>query len=345
MGSAIHAMGIQQYISKHILLLDGAMGTQIQLLNLTEEDYRGEQFKDHPSSLKGNNDLLCITRPHFIERIHLNYLEAGANIIETNTFNAQRISLDDYGLSHIAYELNLAAAKVAVAARDKFQHANPNAPKAFVAGAVGPTSKTCSLSPDVERPEFRAVNYNELKSAYREQVEGLLDGGVDAILVETIFDTLNAKAAFHAILDVMEDRNLSAITKENPNGDLAIMASGTITDLAGRTLSGQTAAAFAVSLEHVPLFSLGFNCALGAEQLLPQVLALKAFTNAYLSAYPNAGLPNAMGGYDESPETFRSKIAPFLNQTELRIIGGCCGTSPAHIRALHELIHSENSHA
>jgi 5-methyltetrahydrofolate--homocysteine methyltransferase len=271
-------MGILQDISTNILLLDGAMGTQIQLLNLTEEDYRGEQFKDHPSPLKGNNDLLCITRPHFIERIHLNYLEAGANIIETNTFNAQRISLEDYKLTHIAYELNVTAAKVAVTARDKFQLENPNAPKAYVAGAIGPTSKTCSLSPDVERPEFRAVNYNELKSAYREQVEGLLDGGVDAILVETIFDTLNAKAAFHAILDVMEDRNLYAITKENPNADLAIMASGTITDLAGRTLSGQTAAAFAVSLEHVPLFSLGFNCALGAEQLLPQVLALKALS-------------------------------------------------------------------
>ena len=343
MGSAKHAMGIQQDISKNILLLDGAMGTQIQLLNLTEEDYRGEQFKDHPSSLKGNNDLLCITRPHFIERIHLNYLEAGANIIETNTFNAQRISLDDYGLTHIAYDLNVAAAKVAVNARNKFQQEHPNALPAFVAGAIGPTSKTCSLSPDVERPEFRAVNYNELKSAYREQVEGLLDGGVDALLVETIFDTLNAKAAFHAILDVLEDRNLSAITKENPKGDIAIMASGTITDLAGRTLSGQTAAAFAVSLEHVPLFSIGFNCALGAEQLLPQVLALKAFTNAHLSAYPNAGLPNAMGGYDESAETFRDKIQPFLNQSQLRIIGGCCGTSPAHIQALHTLIHTSNN--
>ncbi|MFM9422232.1 MAG: hypothetical protein RIR06_693 [Bacteroidota bacterium] len=337
-------MGIQQDITKNILLLDGAMGTQIQLLNLQEDDYRGEIFKNHPTSLKGNNDLLCLTRPHFIERIHLNYLEAGANMIETNTFNAQRVSLEDYGLSHLAYELNVAAAKVAIRARNTFQQENPNALPTYVAGAIGPTSKTCSLSPDVERPEFRAVNYNELKSAYREQVEGLLDGGVDALLVETIFDTLNAKAAFHAILDVLEERNLSAITKENPNGDIAIMASGTITDLAGRTLSGQTAAAFAVSLEHVPLFSIGFNCALGAEQLLPQVLALKAFTNAHLSAYPNAGLPNAMGGYDESAETFRNKIEPFLIQPELRIIGGCCGTSPDHIKALHELIHVSANH-
>lgn len=331
-------MGIQDEISKHLLLLDGAMGTQIQLLHLTEEDYRGDRFMDHPTSLKGNNDLLCLTRPSYIARIHQNYLESGANIIETNTFNAQRISLEDYGLADLAYELNLAAAKIAVSTRNEFQQNHPKAAPAYVAGAIGPTSKTCSLSPDVERPEFRAVTYNTLKEAYREQIEGLLDGGVDALLVETIFDTLNAKAAFHAILDVLEDRNLSAITKENPEGDIAIMASGTITDLAGRTLSGQTAAAFAVSLEHVPLFSLGFNCALGAEQLLPKVLALKSFTNTHLSAYPNAGMPNAMGTYDESPETFRDKIEPFLRYPELRIIGGCCGTSPAHINALHSLI-------
>ena len=338
-------MGIFQSAQERILLLDGAMGTQIQLLNLTEEHYRGERFASHAVPLKGNNDLLCLTNPQFIEEIHYRYFVAGSDIVETNTFNAQRISLADYQLEDIAYDINVAAAQVAVKARERFYNDFPTATKRYIAGAVGPTSKTCSLSPDVERPEFRAVNYNELKLAYTQQVKGLLDGGCDALLVETIFDTLNAKAAFHAILDVLEERNLSPITAEFPDGDIAIMASGTITDLAGRTLSGQTASAFAISLEHVPLFSIGFNCALGVAQLLPHVISLETITNAYLSAYPNAGLPNALGGYDETAHEFCEKLEPYLTDSRLRILGGCCGTGPEHIEHLSHLIQQHSSHA
>lgn len=336
-------MGIFQDIAKKTLTLDGAMGTMIQRHVLSEEDFRGQRFKDHSVALKGNNDLLCITRPDIIEEIHLSYFEAGADIIETNTFNAQKISMEDYALTDCITEVNTAAVKCAEKARDQYYKKHGTKNKKYIAGAVGPTSKTTSLSPDVNNPAFRAITYDQLHAAYFEQIEALIDVGVDAILIETIFDTLNAKAAFHAALDVLEKKNLTPITRENPNGDIALMASGTITDAAGRTLSGQTAAAFAISLSHLPLFSIGFNCALGADQLLPHVKELKKHTSAFISAYPNAGLPNALGQYDESPEIMAKKITAFLEDNGVQIIGGCCGTTPDHICAIHHLVEHQNS--
>jgi 5-methyltetrahydrofolate--homocysteine methyltransferase len=336
-------MGIFQDIVKKTLTLDGAMGTMIQRHVLTEEDFRGQRFKDHPVALKGNNDLLCITRPDIIEDIHLQYFEAGADIVETNTFNAQQISMEDYALTDCITEVNAAAVACARNARDKYYLNHGTKDKKYIAGAVGPTSKTTSLSPDVNNPAFRAVTYDQLHAAYFEQIEALIDAGVDAILIETIFDTLNAKAAFHAALDVLEKKNLTPITRENPEGDIALMASGTITDAAGRTLSGQTAAAFAISLSHLPLFSIGFNCALGADQLLPHVKELKKHTSAFVSAYPNAGLPNALGQYDETPEIMAKKINAFLEDNGVQIIGGCCGTTPDHICAIHHLVEHQNT--
>ncbi|MFZ4785398.1 MAG: homocysteine S-methyltransferase family protein [Flavobacteriales bacterium] len=317
---------MEEISKQKILILDGAMGTMIQRFNLSEEDFRGTRFAHHPGQLKGNNDLLCLTRPDVIENIHLQYLEAGADIIETNTFNAQRISLADYHMQDLAYEINLEAAKCARKAVEAFYVKHGSDQPKFVAGAVGPTNKTASLSPDVNDPAYRGVEYQELVDAYKEQVKGLVDGGVDAILVETIFDTLNAKAAFYAIEEFFEENKVQ----------LPLMASGTITDASGRTLSGQTAQAFHISLAHIPLFSIGFNCALGAEQLKPYVQILSDECPCHVSAYPNAGLPNAMGHYDQTPEQMAALITEYLDRGIVNVIGGCCGTTPDHIRAIAE---------
>lgn len=315
---------LEQLAEQRVLILDGAMGTMIQRYQLNESDFRGDRFADWKSDLKGNNDLLCLTRPEIITEIHLQYLEAGADIIETNTFNAQRVSLADYHMEHLAYELNVAAAKCAKDAVNQFQKNHPEENKRFVAGAIGPTNRTASLSPDVNDPGFRAITFDELVIAYKEQVNGLIDGGADAMLVETIFDTLNAKAALYAIMEVYDERNIQ----------LPIMVSGTITDASGRTLSGQTADAFLISMSHVPLLSIGFNCALGAKQLEPYVEVLSDQATCLVSAYPNAGLPNAMGHYDQSPEEMAALISNYLDRGLVNIVGGCCGTTPDHIRAI-----------
>ena len=304
-------MNIYQEIKNRVLVLDGAMGTMIQRYKLTEADYRGERFKDWAKDLKGNNDLLSLTQPHIIREIHAAYLEAGADIIETNTFNANAISQADYGMESLAYELNLASARIARECADEFTGQNSDRPR-FVAGALGPTNKTASLSPDVNDPGYRAISFEQLYTAYYKQAEGLLDGCVDALLVETIFDTLNAKAALFAIQDLLEQRGVK----------VPVMVSGTITDLSGRTLSGQTVEAFLNSVSHVDLFSVGFNCALGAKELRPFVeeIALKA--PFYTSVYPNAGLPNQFGGYDDTPAEMASQIGDFLDHRFVNIVGG-----------------------
>lgn len=320
---------IKEILEKRVLVLDGAMGTMIQRYHLTEEDFRGREFKNHPSSLKGNNDLLCITRPDVIFQIHCEYLEAGADIIETNTFNANRISQADYALEAETYQINFEAAKIARKAADQFTQQNPTHPR-FVAGALGPTNKTASMSADVNDPGARAVNYDQLVEAYFEQAEALMAGGADVLLVETIFDTLNAKAALFAI-QLLQDKLGSKI---------GVMVSGTITDASGRTLSGQTVEAFMHSVLHVDLLSIGLNCALGAEQMRPYIeeLALKA--SLPVSAYPNAGLPNQFGEYDESPEIMAGHIHDFLSHGFVNIVGGCCGTTPDHIRQFAKLAQS-----
>ena len=312
---------IYQALEKRVLVLDGAMGTMIQRYKLAEPDYRGERFATHPIDLKGCNDLLSLTRPNVIREIHRAYLEAGADIIETNTFNATSVSMADYHLESIVYEMNVASAQLAVAEAKKIS--TPEKPR-FVAGAVGPTSKTASMSPDVNDPGFRAVTYDQLREAYAAQVRGLIDGGVDLLLVETIFDTLNAKAALYAINEVLAERNLR----------LPVMVSGTITDLSGRTLSGQTLEAFLNSVSHINLLSVGFNCSLGAEQLNPFIEELSRKAPFYVSAYPNAGLPNQFGEYDESPLQMARHVHPILVNHSVNIIGGCCGTTPDHIREL-----------
>jgi len=317
---------ISTEIQKRILVLDGAMGTMLQEYNFSEEDYRGERFKDYPSSLKGNNDLLSITQPDAIAEVHRKYFEAGADIVETNTFSGTSIAMADYNMENLVYELNYESAKIAKQVAEKFTKANPDKPR-FVAGSIGPTNRTASLSPDVNRPEYRAITFEELRVAYKVQVEALIDGGVDVLLVETIFDTLNAKAALFAIEEVKEERSL----------DIPIMVSGTITDASGRTLSGQTVEAFLTSVSHVPLLSIGFNCALGAEQLKPYLQRLSNSTDFYTSAHPNAGLPNAFGEYDQSPKQMQQLIEDYLQDGLINIIGGCCGTSPAHIKAIVEV--------
>ncbi|MDO6596212.1 homocysteine S-methyltransferase family protein [Oceanihabitans sp. 2_MG-2023] len=314
---------IKQILQQHILVLDGAMGTMLQQYNFSEEDFRGERFKDYPSSLKGNNDLLSLTQPEAIATIHAKYFEAGADIVETNTFSGTTIAMADYDMEDLVYELNYESAKIAKTVADKFTKENPNKPR-FVAGSIGPTNRTASLSPDVNRPEYRAITFEELRIAYKQQVEALIDGGVDLLLVETIFDTLNAKAALFAIEEVKEVRNI----------DIPIMVSGTITDASGRTLSGQTVEAFLTSISHVPLLSVGFNCALGAEQLKPYLQRLSDKTDFFTSAHPNAGLPNAFGEYDESPKQMQTYIEAYLQDDLINIIGGCCGTSPEHIKAI-----------
>lgn len=317
---------IYKEIQKRILVLDGAMGTMLQEYKFSEEDFRGERFKDYPIPLQGNNDLLSITQPEAIKTIHAKYFEAGADIIETNTFSATTIAMADYNMENLVYELNYQSAKIAKEVANNFTNRNPKKPR-FVAGSIGPTNKTASLSPDVNKPEFRAVTFDELRVAYKQQVEALLDGGVDILLVETIFDTLNAKAALFAIEEVKEERNI----------DLPIMVSGTITDASGRTLSGQTVEAFLTSISHIPLLSVGFNCALGAQQLQPYLQRLSRETNFYTSAHPNAGLPNAFGEYDETPKEMQSYIESYLKDNLINIIGGCCGTNPAHIKAIAEV--------
>lgn len=302
------------------------MGTMIQRHQLAEDDFRGEQFKHHPCPLKGNNDLLSITRPDIIRTIHEQYLEAGADIIETNTFSSTRIAQADYQLEAWVYELNVAAAKVAREAADAFSKSNPDRPR-FVAGAIGPTNKTTSISPDVNNPGYRAITFDELAEAYYEQVKALADGGVDVLLVETIFDTLNAKAALFAIQQHEEDTGRK----------LPVMVSGTITDASGRTLSGQTTEAFLISVSHVPLLSVGLNCALGAAQLRPYLQVLAREAPFFVSAYPNAGLPNAFGHYDQTPEEMAAQVEEYLKEGLVNIIGGCCGTTPEHIREIARL--------
>lgn len=319
-------MTIQEASQNRILILDGAMGTMIQRYKLEESDYRGERFAGHPSPLKGNNDLLSITRPDIIRSIHDAYFEAGADIAETNTFNSTSISQEDYGLQDLAYELNLEGARIARASAAQFTAQNPEKPR-FVAGSIGPTNKTASLSPDVNDPGYRAITFDQLKDAYSEQIRGLIDGGVDALLVETIFDTLNAKAALFAAQEVMEEKGVT----------LPLMVSGTITDASGRTLSGQTTRAFLISLSHVPLFSIGLNCALGAEQLLPYLDVLNRHAPFRVSAHPNAGLPNEMGAYDQSAAEMREEVKQYLDRGLVNIIGGCCGTTPEHIKAIAQL--------
>jgi 5-methyltetrahydrofolate--homocysteine methyltransferase len=317
---------LEKLLQQRILVLDGAMGTMIQRHQLTEDDFRGEQFKHHPCPLKGNNDLLSITRPDIIRTIHEQYLEAGADIIETNTFSSTRIAQADYQLEAWVYELNVAAAKVAREAADAFSKSNPDRPR-FVAGAIGPTNKTASISPDVNNPGYRAITFDELAEAYYEQVKALADGGVDVLLVETIFDTLNAKAALFAIQQHEEDTGRK----------LPVMVSGTITDASGRTLSGQTTEAFLISVSHVPLLSVGLNCALGAAQLRPYLQVLAREAPFFVSAYPNAGLPNAFGHYDQTPEEMAAQVEEYLKEGLVNIIGGCCGTTPEHIREIARL--------
>ncbi len=318
---------LSRLLHERILIIDGAMGTMIQRHKLEEKDYRGERFKDWHIDLKGNNDLLCITQPGIIRDIHTEYLKAGANIIETNTFNSQAISLADYEMQSLVTEINIAAARLAREAVDTFKAAAGVPVHAYVAGAIGPMSKTLSLSPDVNQPGYRAVTFDEVAEAYHEQVSALVEGGVDILLVETIFDTLNAKAAIYAI-----EKYFSETSGEK----LPVMISGTITDASGRTLSGQTLEAFYISVMHANPLSIGLNCALGAEQMRPHVEELASLASCYVSCYPNAGLPNAMGEYDETPEETAAIVGEFARQGWVNLVGGCCGTTPDHIRIIAE---------
>ena len=313
-------MTIQELIRQRILVLDGALGTMIQKYHLSEEDFRGTRFVDQPGQMKGNNDLLCLTAPHVIQDIHRKYLDAGADIIETNTFNAQRISQADYHVEDYCREINLAATKLARELADEYTRKNPSKPR-FVAGSVGPTNKTCSMSPDVNDPAFRAITFDELVEAYKEQMESLLEGGVDAILIETIFDSLNAKAAIYAACESMKK-----LDREVP-----LMLSITVSDTGGRTLSGQTLEAFLASVQHAPIFSIGLNCSFGAKMLKPFLQRLAAQAPYYISAYPNAGLPNSMGEYDQTPDDMAAEVSEYIKEGLVNIIGGCCGTTEAYI--------------
>ena len=316
-------MSIQENLKKRILIIDGAMGTMIQRHKLTEADYRGTRFANWPSDVKGNNDLLCITQPAIVTGIHLQYIEAGADIIETNTFSSTSIAMADYDMQDLAYELNIAAAKCAREAITQYKSKHPNATEKYIAGAIGPLNKTLSLSPDVNNPGFRAVTFDEVVIAYTEQIRGLVDGGVDVILIETIFDTLNAKAAIFAVKEFF--RKLG-------KPELPIMISGTITDASGRTLSGQTLAAFYTSVAHAKPLSVGLNCALGAQEMRSHIEELAQIAICYTSAYPNAGLPNAMGEYDEAPHQTAHFIEEWAKNKFVNIVGGCCGTTPDHIK-------------
>lgn len=326
---------IQQCLNERILIIDGAMGTMIQRYKLEEKDYRGDRFKDWHTDVKGNNDLLSITQPEIIEAIHVQYLQAGSDIIETNTFSSTSIAQADYDMQSLAYELNVAAAQCARNAIAKFlESRKASSPRggleeAFVAGAIGPLNKTLSLSPDVNNPGFRAVTFDEVAAAYYEQIRGLVDGGVDLLLVETIFDTLNAKAAIYSIKKYFRD------TKKE---ELPIMISGTITDASGRTLSGQTLEAFYISVSHANPLSIGLNCALGASEMRPHIEELSEIASCYTSAYPNAGLPNAFGEYDEQPHETAHIIEEWAREGFVNIVGGCCGTTPDHIRHIAEQV-------
>lgn len=314
-------------LKERILVLDGAMGTMLQRYKFTEEDFRGERFKDWPSPVQGNNDMLSITQPKAIAEVHAKYFDAGADIVETNTFSGTTIAMADYGMQEFVYELNYESAKIAKQVAQEFTEKQPEKPR-FVAGAMGPTNKTASMSPDVNDPGFRAISFDELRIAYKQQAEALLDGGVDILLVETIFDTLNAKAALFAIEEVKDERGI----------EVPVMVSGTITDASGRTLSGQTAEAFLISIGHMPLLSVGFNCALGAEQLTPYLEVVSSKSDFAISAYPNAGLPNAFGEYDETAEEMAAQIKTYLDKQLINIVGGCCGTTPEHIKAIADLV-------
>jgi 5-methyltetrahydrofolate--homocysteine methyltransferase len=318
---------LKREVAKRILILDGAMGTMIQRYALDEAAYRGTRFREHARDLKGNNDLLVLTQPRIISEIHNAYLAAGADIIETNTFNAQAISQADYGLEEIAYEINVAAAKLARDGADAWTAKTPDKPR-FVAGAIGPTNRTASLSPDVNNPGFRNVSFDALVEAYAVQTRGLIDGEVDIILIETIFDTLNAKAAGFAVEQMFDSTGV----------ELPIMLSDTITDLSGRNLSGQTPEAFWYSLKHLRPFSVGLNCSFGAEQLRPSVGELAAVADTLISVYPNAGLPNEMGEYDETPEHMAGLLDEWAKDGLINIVGGCCGTTPEHIGAIAEAV-------
>jgi 5-methyltetrahydrofolate--homocysteine methyltransferase len=299
------------------------MGTMLQRYNFSEKDFRGNRFADFAHPLQGNNDLLSITQPQAVQAVHRAYFEAGADIVETNTFSSTTIGMADYYLEDLVYELNYQSAQIARQVADEFTQKNPEKPR-FVAGAIGPTNRTASMSPDVNDPGYRAVTFDDLRIAYKQQTEALIDGGCHVLLVETIFDTLNAKAALFAIEEVKEERAI----------DIPIMVSGTITDASGRTLSGQTVEAFLIAVSHIPLLSIGFNCALGADQLQPYLQQLAHNTSLNISAHPNAGLPNAFGEYDQSPEEMQKLITHYLQENLVNIIGGCCGTTPEHIKLI-----------
>lgn len=316
---------IREILNQRIMIIDGAMGTMIQTYNLSEEQYRGERFKDISQLVKGNNDLLCLTQPDIILAIHKQFLDAGADILETNTFNAQVISMEDYKMTELVDEINIEAARIARKAADEYTAKDPSKPR-FVAGAVGPTNRTASLSPDVNNPGYRAVTFQELVDAYSQQMKALIKGGVDLILIETIFDTLNAKAALFAINTI----------KEETGNDIPVMISGTITDASGRTLSGQTPEAFWNSMSHGEILSIGLNCALGAKDMIPHISEISNVAWVYTTAYPNAGLPNEFGQYDESPEAMAKVVEEFMKEGWVNVIGGCCGTTPDHIRAIAE---------
>lgn len=311
---------LEKILSQRIMIIDGAMGTMIQKHKLTEEDFRGERFAGHSMPQRGNNDLLNITAPHIIQEIHTSFINSGADIIETNTFNSNRISMADYGMEEVVSELNIAAAKIAKDSANKAMMENSER-RIFVAGAIGPTNKTASLSPDVNNPGYRAVSFQDLVQNYTEQIEALIKGGVDILLVETVFDTLNCKAALFAINCIKEEKKI----------DIPVMVSGTITDASGRTLSGQTSEAFWISVSHANIISIGLNCALGAKQMASYIAELSNKAWVYISAYPNAGLPNEFGAYDETPEMMGSQLQEFLENKWVNILGGCCGTTPEHI--------------
>ena len=315
---------ISGLLKDRILVLDGAMGTMIQKLKFDESDYRGHRFKDYNLSLKGNNDLLSLTQPDAILNIHKEYLKAGADIIETNTFSSTSIAMADYGMESLVYELNFESAKLAKKATEKFNI--DNKPR-FVAGSIGPTNKTASMSPDVNNPGYREVNFDDLVKSYTEQIEALINGGVDILLVETVFDTLNAKAALFAIENYKKKNSL----------DTPVMLSGTITDASGRTLSGQTLEAFVTSISHINLLSIGLNCALGAEQLYPYIKKISMISDLPISVHPNAGLPNEFGEYDQNPEQMQNLIKDYLQNSLVNIVGGCCGTTPDHIELISEI--------
>jgi 5-methyltetrahydrofolate--homocysteine methyltransferase len=319
-------MTIQDILKERIMIIDGAMGTMIQPYKLTEEDFRGERWKNHGHPLQGNNDLLSISRPDVIKEIHRKYLEAGADIIETNTFSSTTIAQADYHLEDAVYDLNYYSAKIAKEVAEEFTRKDPSKPR-FVAGAMGPTNRVASMSPDVNNPGYRNITFDQLKTAFKQQAQGLLEGGADLFLIETITDTLNAKAALFAIQELLEEKGVK----------IPIMVSGTITDASGRTLTGQTTEAFLISVSHAPLLSIGLNCALGADKLRPYLQVLNEKAPFFVSAYPNAGLPNEFGQYDQTAEEMGDQIEEYLKEGLINLVGGCCGTTPEHIRIIAQL--------